>query len=245
MRQGLIHQIFGRGEGVSHPVVAVDAVHSLGLALCDLFCRERIGYVVIYDGPPVGQRRAYPRDIQLVLIDGDVLDRVGDMPVNVKAFTLSHLTRPCLHDQIGVFPGVLLIGLEAGDLADGVAMERWGPVTKLARFIGRAHRLRFEGTVIGVKDDLRQVPEVAGLEEDAVDGTHATHVALGALDVGVERILEGSDLFGVHVVAGVGAECHAVGVFPHLDGDHTKDNKAYDEGAADDHTIPECPPPRA
>ena len=59
---------------------------------------------------------------------------------------------------------------------------------------------------------------MAGFEEHGVDGAHPAQVAFGAFDAGVVKVLVGSRFFGVHVVAGVGAEGYAVRIFPHLDG---------------------------
>ena len=139
---------------MAHPIVAVHTVHHSLFRFLNLFRREGLGHVIIFDCPAVRKRRPHPADLLLVFVRSNVLDGVGNMPVN--SVPESHLTcpGPGLQQQIGVRWGVVLVLSEAGNLPHRISVERWREVAQLARFIGWSHRLRFQRTIVRVKDDL-------------------------------------------------------------------------------------------
>jgi hypothetical protein len=70
------------------------------------------------------------------------------------------------------------------------------------------------------------MPKVGGFDKDALDRAQPTHVTFGAFNAGVVRVLKGFRLFGMYIVAGLGAKVHAVGVFPRLDAKDAQYDKA-------------------
>ena len=126
---------------MAHPVVAIHAIHNPFLGAGDLLRRQGIGHVAVFDGPSIGQGSPYPADVLLVRVGSDVFHRVGDVPVDAMAQSLSALASPGLEDQVGALLAVILVGLKAPDLPHGVTVEGGRPVTALARFVGRAHGL--------------------------------------------------------------------------------------------------------
>jgi hypothetical protein len=63
-------------------------------------------------------------------------------------------------------------------------------------------------------------------------------VALGAFDLCVEGVLKGDWLFGMNIVASLGAKGDTVGILPRLDAHNGEDGEGEGKAAAEKHGEP-------
>jgi len=154
---GINDNIGGRYE-VRCTVMAVDAIHFSYIALLPCILHKGLpGHVEHVAQVKFFQRAIFllntdPQDDLALFVGRDVVNWIGDMPVDALIHTAALIPSSHLQDEGGLYGGIGFVVIIMLDDFDDVIFEHGGGMTFLTGFAGRAQVVdrAFDRAIVGI-----------------------------------------------------------------------------------------------